>query len=124
MVVGLLLSIPSHVVPAPVPQGGRTIHHSELIILRKKFLWRDCPELEEYLIANHRADYSHHSALNYTPEQKSFDRNRLTKGLLELAASLNCVFDETCFTLAAVRDKIHCHYNSAGKKKEELGPSV
>lgn len=102
-------------------KGGRSIH-SEPIILRKKFSWRNYPELEEYLIAN-RADYLRHSALNYTAEQKHFN-NRLTEGLLELAAKLNYVFDETCFNFVSVRDRIRCYYKSYVQSSKKRGVVV
>ncbi|KAL7553907.1 hypothetical protein ACHAWF_017246 [Thalassiosira exigua] len=102
-------------------KGGRSVH-SEPVILRKKFSWRNYPELEEYLIAN-RADYLHHSALNYTAEQKHFN-NRLTEGLLELAAKLNYVFDEACFNFVAVRDRIRCYYKSFVQSSKKRGVVV
>ncbi|KAL7536287.1 hypothetical protein ACHAXR_007053 [Thalassiosira sp. AJA248-18] len=102
-------------------KGGRSIH-SEPIILRKKFSWRNYPELEEYLIAN-RTDYLRHSALNYTAEQKHFN-NRLTEGLLELAAKFNYVFDETCFNFVAVRDRIRCYYKSYVQSSKKRGVVV
>mmetsp|Transcript_11378 Transcript_11378/g.18279 ORF Transcript_11378/g.18279 Transcript_11378/m.18279 type:complete len:844 (-) Transcript_11378:171-2702(-) len=102
-------------------KGGRSIH-SEPVILRKKFSWRNYPELEEYLIAN-RTDYLRHSALNYTAEQKHFN-NRLTEGLLELAAKLNYVFDETCFNFVAVRDRIRCYYKSYVQSSKKRGVVV
>lgn len=102
-------------------KGGRTIH-SEPIILRKKFSWRNYPELEEYLIAN-RPDYLRHSALNYTAEQKHFN-NRLTEGLLEMAAKLNYVFDETCFNFVSVRDRIRCYYKSYVQSSKKRGVVV
>jgi len=102
-------------------KGGRGVH-SEPIILRKKFSWRNYPELEEFLIA-HRADYLRHSALNYTAEQKHFN-NRLTEGLLELAAGLNYVFDETCFNFVAVRDRIRCYYKSYVQSSKKRGVVV
>lgn len=102
-------------------KGGRSLH-SEPIILRKKFSWRNYPELEEYLIAN-RTDYLRHSALNYTAEQKHFN-NRLTEGLLEMAAKLNYVFDETCFNFVAVRDRIRCYYKSYVQSSKKRGVVV
>lgn len=120
-----------HVAPQVSSPTGRTYHqfrkggrniHSEPIVLRKKFSWRNYPELEEYLIAN-RTDYLRHSALNYTAEQKHFN-NRLTEGLLELAAKLNYVFDETCFNFVAVRDRIRCYYKSFVQSSKKRGVVV
>ncbi|KAL3821873.1 hypothetical protein ACHAXA_002865 [Cyclostephanos tholiformis] len=102
-------------------KGGRSIH-SEPVILRKKFSWRNYPELEEYLISN-RPDYLRHSALNYTAEQKHFN-NRLTEGLLEVAARMNYVFDETCFNFVAVRDRIRCYYKSYVQSSKKRGVVV
>jgi hypothetical protein len=102
-------------------KGGRSVH-SEPIILRKKFSWRNYPELEEYLISN-RPDYLRHSALNYTAEQKHFN-NRLTEGLLEVAARMNYVFDETCFNFVAVRDRIRCYYKSYVQSSKKRGVVV
>lgn len=121
--------------------------HSEPVILRKKFSWRNYPEvrsfivfirnlleipiltnkkkhfqLEEYLIAN-RNEYLHHSSLNYTAEQKHFN-NRLTEGLLELAAKHNYVFDEECFNFVAVRDRIRCYYKSYVQSSKKRGVIV
>eukprot|EP00956_Cyclotella_meneghiniana_P005951 scaffold7775_cov61-Cyclotella_meneghiniana.AAC.22 len=93
--------------------------HSDPVILRKKFSWRNYPELEEYLIAN-RTEYLRHSALNYTAEQKHFN-NRLTEGLLELAARHNYIFDETCFNFVAVRDRIRCYYKSYVQSSKKRG---
>lgn len=102
-------------------KGGRSVH-SAPIILRKKFSWRNYAELEEYLIAN-RAEYLRHSALNYTAEQKHFN-NQLTEGLLELAAKLNYVFDETCFNFVTVRDRIRCYYKSYVQSSKKRGVVV
>mmetsp|Transcript_33764 Transcript_33764/g.57034 ORF Transcript_33764/g.57034 Transcript_33764/m.57034 type:complete len:601 (-) Transcript_33764:132-1934(-) len=102
-------------------KGGRTIH-SEPIILKKKFSWRNYPELEEFLIAN-RPEYLRHSALNYTAEQKHFN-NRLTEGLLEIAARHNYVFDESCFNFVAVRDRIRCYYKSYVQSSKKRGVVV
>ena len=101
--------------------GGRSIHSSP-IILRKKFSWRNYAELEEYLLL-HRSEYLRHSALNYTAEQKHFN-NQLTEGLLELAAKLNYVFDETCFNFVTVRDRIRCYYKSFVQSSKKRGVVV
>ena len=101
--------------------GGRGVH-SEPVVLRKKFSWRNYPELEEFLVG-HRQEYLRHSALNYTAEQKHFN-NRLTEGLLELAARLNYVFDESCFNFVAVRDRIRCYYKSYVQSSKKRGVVV
>jgi hypothetical protein len=79
-------------------------------------------QLEEYLIAN-RTEYLHHSSLNYTAEQKHFN-NRLTEGLLELAAKHNYIFDESCFNFVAVRDRIRCYYKSYVQSSKKRGVIV
>jgi hypothetical protein len=87
-------------------------------VLRKKFSWKSFPELERYLI-DHRSQYLQYSnQLNYTAEQKRYN-NRLTQGLLDLAAVEGYLFED--FTFAAVRDRIRCYYKSyvqANKKKK------
>lgn len=109
---------PPHMVGYQFRKGGRTIH-SEPVILKKKFSWRNYPELEEFLIAN-RSEYLRHSALNYTAEQKHFN-NRLTEGLLEIAARHNYIFDESCFNFVAVRDRIRCYYKSYVQSSKKRG---
>jgi hypothetical protein len=79
-------------------------------------------QLEEFLIAN-RPEYLRHSALNYTAEQKHFN-NRLTEGLLEIAARHNYVFDESCFNFVAVRDRIRCYYKSYVQSSKKRGVVV
>lgn len=102
-------------------RGERTVY-SEPILLRKKFSWRNYPELESFLI-NNRNEYLRHSALNYTAEQKHFN-NRLTEGLLELAAKHNYVFDESVFNFVAVRDRIRCYYKSYVQSSKKRGVIV
>jgi len=84
--------------------------------LRKKFSWKQYPELEEYLIAN-QDEYFEFSSRNYTAEQRKYN-NTLTRGLLDLAADEGYVFEE--FTFSMVRDRIRCYYKShsqSAKKK-------
>lgn len=87
-------------------------------VLRKKFSWKNFPELEAYLI-HHRPQYLMcSSSLNYTAEQKRYN-NKLTQGLLDLATEEGYLFEG--FTFPAVRDRIRCYYKSfvqAGKKKK------
>jgi hypothetical protein len=86
--------------------------------LRKKFSWKSFPELETYLV-DHRAQYlEYSSSLNYTKAQKLYN-NKLTQGLLDLAAAEGYTFEG--FSFAAVRDRIRCFYKSyvqATKKKK------
>ena len=58
-----------------------------------------------------------------TAEQKHFN-NQLTEGLLELAAKLNYVFDETCFNFVTVRDRIRCYYKSYVQSSKKRGVVV
>ena len=85
--------------------------------LRKKFSWKTYPTLEAYLV-EHRDQYLQYSArLNYTAEQKQYN-NRLTQGLLDLAAEEGYIFED--YTFAAIRDRLRCYYKSyvqAIKKK-------
>jgi hypothetical protein len=82
----------------------------EKIVLRKKFSWKNYPEMEQFLIAN-RDDYLRHSALNYTAEQKQFN-NDLTDRLLEVAERYGYVFDPEEFNYVGIRDRIRCYYKS------------
>ena len=78
-------------------------------ILRKKFSWKNYPELESFLV-DHRLEYLEYSSqLNYTAEQKRYN-NKLTQGLLDLAKEQGYLFEG--FTFAAVRDRIRCYYKS------------
>lgn len=88
-------------------------------VLRKKFSWKSFPELERYLIENRVQYLQYSNQLNYTAEQKRYN-NRLTQGLLDLAAEEGYLFEG--FTFAAVRDRIRCYYKSyvqATKKKKQ-----
>jgi len=88
-------------------------------ILRRKFSWKNYPELESFLIAN-REEYLRHSALNYTIQQKQYN-NRLTERLLELASRHGYVFDEDAFTFVTVRDRIRCYYKSYVQSSKKRG---
>lgn len=84
--------------------------------LRKKFSWKQYPELEDYLLKN-QEEYFEHSSRNYTAEQRKYN-NALTRGLLDLASSEGYVFEE--FTFSMVRDRIRCYFKShsqSAKKK-------
>mmetsp|Transcript_21873 Transcript_21873/g.52044 ORF Transcript_21873/g.52044 Transcript_21873/m.52044 type:complete len:235 (-) Transcript_21873:4423-5127(-) len=84
--------------------------------LRKKFSWKQYPELEDYLLQN-QEEYFEYSSRNYTAEQRKYN-NALTRGLLDLASSEGYVFEE--FTFSMVRDRIRCYYKShsqSAKKK-------
>lgn len=96
--------------------GLSTTTGSTRATLRKKFSWKQFPELEEYLIAN-QDEYFEYSSRNYTSEQRKYN-NRLTRGLLDVAAEEGYVFEE--FTFSMVRDRIRCYYKShsqSAKKK-------
>lgn len=97
---------------------GEIVHGSVVkATLRKKFSWKNYPELEQYLV-DHRAEYMQYSSqLNYTAEQKQYN-NDLTHGLLSIAAEAGYRFED--FTFAAIRDRIRCYYKSfvqASKKR-------
>lgn len=96
-------------------QFERSIN-SKPIILQKNFFFRDYHELEDYLLSN-RTEYLESKG---NTEQRNYT-NKLTKGLLELAAKLNYVFDETCFDFVSVRKRVVNFYNSyaQGSKKRE-----
>jgi hypothetical protein len=88
--------------------------------LRKKFSWKSFPELEMYLVENRGQYLEYSSSLNYTKAQKSYN-NKLTQGLLDLAASEGYTFEG--FSFAAIRDRIRCFYKSyvqATKKKKRV----
>lgn len=89
------------------------------IIHRKKFSWKNYPELEAFLVAN-REEYLRHSALNYTIQQKKYN-NRLTERLLDLAAEHLYVFDEDEFSFVTVRDRIRCFYKSYVQSSKKRG---
>jgi len=87
------------------------------IVIRRRFNWRDYPELEEFLVSN-RKEYLSYSARNYSPQQKKFN-NILTTRLLELASRSGYTFDPDHFSFSNVRDRIRCYYKSyvQGSKK-------
>eukprot|EP00978_Attheya_sp_CCMP212_P007957 scaffold18507_cov49-Attheya_sp.AAC.4 len=88
-------------------------------ILRKKFSWKNFPELEAFLIAN-REEYLRHSTLNYTVQQKQYN-NRLTERMIELAAEQGYSFDQEEFSFVTVRDRIRCYYKSLKKRGVIIG---
>jgi len=89
------------------------------ITLRKKFSWKNYPELENFLIAN-REEYLRHSALNYTMQQKQYN-NHLTERLVDLAAECGYVFDSKVFTFVAIRDRIRCYFKSYVQSRKKRG---
>jgi len=95
------------------PSGPKTT------ILRRKFSWKNYPELEEFLIAN-REEYLRHSTLNYTVQQKQFN-NRLTERLIELAEEHSYQFDPSTFTFVAIRDRIRCYFKSYVQSSKKRG---
>ena len=88
-------------------------------ILRKKFSWKNYPELEEFLIAN-REEYLRHSALNYTMQQKQYN-NSLTERLIDLASTCGYEFDEEVFTFVTIRDRIRCYFKSYVQSRKKRG---
>ena len=91
-------------------------------ILRKKFTWKNYPELESFLIVN-REEYLRHSALNYTMQQKQYN-NRLTERLLELASDTGYVFDQDDFSFSTVRDRIRCYFKSYVQSRKKRGEII
>lgn len=89
------------------------------LILRKKFSWKNYPELEEFLIAN-REEYLRHSTLNYTMQQKKYN-NILTQRLIELASSYGYQFDPRDFSFVTVRDRIRCYFKSYVQSMKKRG---
>mmetsp|Transcript_24006 Transcript_24006/g.66522 ORF Transcript_24006/g.66522 Transcript_24006/m.66522 type:complete len:361 (-) Transcript_24006:1877-2959(-) len=89
------------------------------VIHRKKFSWKNYPELEAFLVAN-REEYLRHSALNYTIQQKKYN-NRLTEQLLDLAAQHQYIFNEEEFSFVTVRDRIRCFYKSYVQSSKKRG---
>ena len=88
-------------------------------VLKKKFSWKNYPELENFLIAN-REEYLRHSALNYTMQQKQYN-NRLTERLLRLADDCGYCFDEDDFSFVTVRDRIRCYFKSYVQSRKKRG---
>lgn len=89
------------------------------LILRRKFSWKNYPELEEFLIAN-REEYLRHSTLNYTMQQKKYN-NCLTERMIKLAGEHGYIFDETEFSFVTVRDRIRCYYKSYVQSMKKRG---
>ncbi|KAL3785830.1 hypothetical protein HJC23_012385 [Cyclotella cryptica] len=89
------------------------------LILRKKFSWKNYPELEEFLIAN-REEYLRHSTLNYTMQQKKYN-NILTQRLIELASTHGYQFDPRDFSFVTVRDRIRCYFKSYVQSMKKRG---
>lgn len=88
-------------------------------ILRKKFSWKNFPELESFLIEN-REEYLRHSALNYTMQQKQYN-NRLTERLIDLATNCGYAFDPDSFTFVTIRDRIRCYFKSYVQSRKKRG---
>lgn len=93
--------------------------HLKTTVLRKKFSWKNYPELEAFLIAN-REEYLRHSTLNYTVQQKQYN-NLLTERMLALAAENGYIFDEADFSFVTVRDRIRCYYKSYVQSLKKRG---
>ena len=100
--------------PKEVKKGTKT-----RTVLRKKFSWKNYPELENFLIAN-REEYLRHSALNYTMQQKQYN-NRLTERLVDLATECGYVFDSKVFTFVSIRDRIRCYFKSYVQSRKKRG---
>ncbi|KAL7566248.1 hypothetical protein ACA910_011310 [Epithemia clementina (nom. ined.)] len=102
--------------PPPSTLVGTTSKAPVISELKRKFSWKNYPELEEYLV-RHREQYLKYSSqLNYTAEQKLYN-NKLTQGLLDLASEKGFIFQG--FTFAALRDRIRCYYKSFVQTKKK-----
>ena len=134
----------------PFQTQNKAKNHAVKTILRKKFSWKNYPEVSVLLIVSilcslfwrtctyfitfvccylmqletfliaNREEYLRHSALNYTVQQKQYN-NRLTERLLELAAEHGYVFDEEAFSFAMVRDRIRCYFKSYVQSAKKRG---
>lgn len=89
------------------------------LILRKKFSWKNYPNLEEFLVAN-REEYLRHSTLNYTMQQKKYN-NCLTLRMIKLAAEHGYLFDDAEFSFVTVRDRIRCYFKSYVQSMKKRG---
>lgn len=98
-----------------IPPVGVTVKK----VFRRKFSWKNYPELEEFLVCN-RDEYLRHSALNYTLQQKHYNNN-LTKDLLVLATKHGYLFDEGDFNFVTVRDRIRCYFKSFVQSAKKRG---
>lgn len=101
------------------PESSSNNEKPKTLILRKKFSWKNYPELEEFLIAN-REEYLRHSTLNYTMQQKKYN-NCLTERMIKLAGEHGYMFDETEFSFVTVRDRIRCYYKSYVQSMKKRG---
>jgi len=100
-------------------ENARDEKPSAKTTLRRKFSWKNYPELEAFLVAN-RKEYLRHSALNYTVQQKQFN-NRLTEQLIELAETHGYTFDQEVFNFVAIRDRIRCYFKSYVQSSKKRG---
>lgn len=102
---------------SPLPVKSKNVKPKA--ILRKKFSWKNFPELESFLIEN-REEYLRHSALNYTMQQKQYN-NHLTERLIELATECGYEFDDEVFTFVTIRDRIRCYFKSYVQSRKKRG---
>lgn len=101
---------------------GTHTPHKVRGVLKRKFSWKNYPELEGFLLDKRDEYMRYSSAYNYTSTQKDFN-NRLTAKLLERASSLGYVFER--FSFVQLRDRIRCFYKSylqALKKQQHKIP--
>mmetsp|Transcript_24484 Transcript_24484/g.52956 ORF Transcript_24484/g.52956 Transcript_24484/m.52956 type:complete len:455 (-) Transcript_24484:234-1598(-) len=116
MAEGAIEQVP--VLDMTAPESGAN-DKPKTLILRKKFSWKNYPQLEEFLIAN-REEYLRHSTLNYTMQQKKYN-NCLTERMIKLAGEHGYAFDETEFSFVTVRDRIRCYYKSYVQSMKKRG---
>lgn len=102
---------------SPLPLKSKNVKPKA--ILRKKFSWKNFPELESFLIEN-REEYLRHSALNYTMQQKQYN-NHLTERLIALATECDYEFDDEVFTFVTIRDRIRCYFKSYVQSRKKRG---
>mmetsp|Transcript_43755 Transcript_43755/g.78529 ORF Transcript_43755/g.78529 Transcript_43755/m.78529 type:complete len:416 (+) Transcript_43755:203-1450(+) len=114
---GAIEQIP--VLDLTAPESSSNNDKPKTLILRKKFSWKNYPELEEFLTAN-REEYLRHSTLNYTMQQKKYN-NCLTERMIKLAGEHGYMFDETEFSFVTVRDRIRCYYKSYVQSMKKRG---
>lgn len=93
---------------SPTNDSSKPIASPIKAVLRKKFTWKNYPELEKFLV-DKREEYLHYSRLNYTVEQKKYN-NKLTEKMLELAEKEGYVFDKEEFDFVTIRDRIRCKF--------------
>lgn len=102
---------------------GTTTPHRIKGTIKRKFSWKNYPELENLLISR-RAEYLKISfEHNYTPYQKEYN-NMLTEQVLERASSEGYVFER--FSFPQLRDRVRSYFKSylQAVKKGKISPPL